>query len=166
MPKFNNSNATFWVIFKHCVPCCTLPTKLHKINYTIDSESIDPDPLSGHVSKNRVNKVLKSHSKQQMHTRMQNGICWCSSSASSKPGQRAGCTICNSLQSPFVGRFVVKEKKVIDFLVFSSVVGCIARRIRFQVQCPLKLSFFLVFENYPKMSHFHAKNHIHSICIL
>ena len=89
----------YCLVMQKCksLPCCTLPTKLHKINYTIDSESIDPDPLSGHVSKNRVNKVLKSHSKQQMHTRMQNGICWCSSSASSKPGQRAGCTICNSL---------------------------------------------------------------------
>ena len=57
---------------------CTTYNILHEINYTIDSESIDPDPLFGHVSKNRVNKVLKSHSKQQMHTRMQNGICWCS----------------------------------------------------------------------------------------
>ena len=61
-----------------------------------------------------------------------------------------------------MGRFVAKEEKVIDFfLVFSSVVGCIARRIRFLVQCPLKFS--LMFENYPKISriNFHAKNHIY-----
>ena len=59
-----------------------------------------------------------------------------------------------------MGRFVAKEEKVIDFLVFSSVVGCIARRIRFLVQCPLKFSW--MFENYPKISriNFHAKNHI------
>ena len=63
---------------------CTTYNILHEINYTIDSESIDPDPLFGHVSKNRVNKVLKSHSKQQMHTRMQNGICWCSAVAQAR----------------------------------------------------------------------------------
>ena len=139
---------------------CTTYNILHEINYTIDSESIDPDPLFGHVSKNRVNKVLKSHSKQQMHTRMQNGICWCSAVAQAR---KQVVQFATHYRAHLWADLWLKRKRSLIFWSFPRWLVALQEGFDFWFSVLWSLVWCLNFENYPKTSriNFHARNHIY-----